>query len=268
MIIGLSGKKQSGKDLTGKIFQALTDKPTSFDGMSIITEKDIDYKVWDVPRYKTKKFADKLKDITCLLTGLTREQLESEEYKNLPLGPKWNRTVWNIVTKEEAVLESYYSEEEAKEGMSHWEEYYTPTTRIVEELIVMTPRKMLQLLGTECGRQIIHPDIWVNSLFADCLPTKSDHAPGGFEYPNWIITDVRFPNEAEAIKERHGLLVRLESNRCNNNDFHPSETALDNYGGKGNEVLTNRWDKVIYNNGTILDLVNQVKRLITVKNIK
>ena len=106
------------------------------------------------------------------------------------------------------------------------------------------------------------------SLFSDCIPTHTDHAPGGFEYPNWVITDVRFPNEAKAIKDRNGLLVRLESNRCDETALHLSETALDNYGGVGNEVIPNRWDKVIYNNGTIKDLVDQVKRLIKIKNIK
>ena len=29
--------------------------------------------------------------------------------------------------------------------------------------IKLTPRLILQLLGTDCGRDIIHPNIWVNS---------------------------------------------------------------------------------------------------------
>ena len=29
------------------------------------------------------------------------------------------------------------------------------------------------------------------------------------EYPNWIITDCRFPNEAKAIKDRDGISIRV-----------------------------------------------------------
>ena len=39
-------------------------------------------------------------------------------------------------------------------------------------LVKLTPRKLLQLLGTDCGRDIIHPNIWVNALFADYVSVK------------------------------------------------------------------------------------------------
>ena len=106
----------------------------------------------------------------------------------------------------------------------------------------LTPRKILQLLGTEAGREIIHPNIWVNSLFAD-YTTDS----------NWIITDVRFPNEAQAIKDRGGIVVRIErpggESHCGG--AHASETALDDYD----------FDIVINNDGTIEELIDKVKQL-------
>jgi hypothetical protein len=111
-----------------------------------------------------------------------------------------------------------------------------------EEWDGLTPRKILQLLGTEAGREIIHPNIWVNSLFAD-YTTDS----------NWIITDVRFPNEAQAIKDRGGIVIRVErpggESHCGG--AHASETALDDYD----------FDIVINNDGTIDELIDKVKQL-------
>jgi hypothetical protein len=111
-----------------------------------------------------------------------------------------------------------------------------------EEWDGLTPRKILQLLGTEAGREIIHPNIWVNSLFAD-YTTDS----------NWIITDVRFPNEAQAIKDRGGIIIRIErpggESHCGG--AHASETALDDYD----------FDIVINNDGTIEELIDKVKQL-------
>jgi hypothetical protein len=123
-----------------------------------------------------------------------------------------------------------------------------------EEWGGLTPRKLLQLLGTEAGRHIIHPNIWVNALFADYKP--------GLE--KWIITDVRFPNEANIIKEKGGIMIRINRPQYLDNGLvirkneHPSETALDDYDG---------FDYVIENDGTVQDLIDKVKSLNIVKRI-
>jgi hypothetical protein len=38
-----------------------------------------------------KKFADKLKDMVCVLLSCTREKLEDREFKNTPLGEHWRK---------------------------------------------------------------------------------------------------------------------------------------------------------------------------------
>lgn len=74
-------------------------------------------------------------------------------------------------------------------------------------------RKLLQDLGVGC-RQVLGVDVWVNALF--------DTATGPI-----VVTDVRFPNEVEAIANRNGVVVRITRPGCVPALGHVSETALD-----------------------------------------
>lgn len=103
----------------------------------------------------------------------------------------------------------------------------------------MTNREFLQILGTEIGRNI-DKDIWVKSLFMDYG-----------EGCDWIIPDVRFINEAEAIKSRSGILIKVERD-TGYVDNHASEHALDNY---------TSFDYIIQNNGNIEELVSKVEEI-------
>ena len=85
--------------------------------------------------------ADKLKDIVCLLIGCTREQLEDQDFKNKELGEEW----WKI----------YEGNQEFA-----YEKNRDRIERGCDIGIKLTPRKLLQLIGTECGRNIIHPNIY------------------------------------------------------------------------------------------------------------
>lgn len=103
----------------------------------------------------------------------------------------------------------------------------------------MTVREMLQKLGTESIRLGLHKDAWILALFSDF-----------YKHSNWIITDVRFPNEADAIKSRGGLLLRV--NRDVPTLTHISETALDNYD----------FDYYVDNNGTKEELEKQLIKIV------
>ncbi len=74
-IIGISGKKTVGKDTAGKIIQYLTGESTVYP-----FDLNIDYS--HKSNWEVKKFADKLKDIICLLIGCSRDQLENESFKS------------------------------------------------------------------------------------------------------------------------------------------------------------------------------------------
>ncbi len=106
----------------------------------------------------------------------------------------------------------------------------------------------MQLLGTECGRTIIHPNIWINAVMSKY---KAD------ENPNWIITDVRFPNELLAIKERKGIIINVIRPNNPTTDDHVSETAL-------NKAT---FDHIIINDGTIMDLLDKVEYILMQENI-
>lgn len=212
-LISVSGKKGSGKNLVA----------------TIITDLTYDQAHWEV-----KSFADKLKYITCSLIGCTREQLEDREFKEKELEEEW----WYVKLDNKLI------------SIQEYIDYIKGTTYSFNEkdIIKLTPRKLLQLLGTECGRQIIHPNIWINALFADYNASSK-----------WIISDTRFPNEIESIKKHNGLTIRinrdsvLRTGKVFDTDNHESETALDDYQG---------FDYVIDNNGTIEELKEVVKDIL------
>lgn len=104
----------------------------------------------------------------------------------------------------------------------------------------MTVRELLQKLGTDALRDGLHTNVWVNALLADYN-----------ENSNWLVTDTRFPNEAEAIKNLGGVVLRIERSTCQLGT-HPSETALDNY----------TFDYVIHNNGSKEDLEKELVKFL------
>ena len=115
--------------------------------------------------------------------------------------------------------------------------------------LVPEVRAVLQRLGTDVVRTMA-PDLWVDQAMqrVDALREPIAYAWGGRviagEYPV-VLTDVRFPNEADAIRDRGGLLLRVVRPRhVVDLDAHPSETALDDYPE----------DAVIANEGTVEEL--------------
>lgn len=121
-----------------------------------------------------------------------------------------------------------------------------------------TPREALQLMGTEAGRNIFHPDVWVWSLMRRERNTQYV-----------MIPDVRFKNEIKIIRENNGIIIRVK--RGDDPDWYP--VAIE--ANKGNteallamnksSVHISEWDwigtdfdYVIENNGSIKDLENSV----------
>lgn len=115
-----------------------------------------------------------------------------------------------------------------------WDGYKDPDP--YEKHISQEIRQLLQRLGTECGRETISDTIWIDAALGS-------HGSGLYS-DNIVVTDVRFPNEAQAIKERGGQVIRIERPGVGPANDHPSETALDYW----------QFDRVIVNDGSIRDL--------------
>lgn len=98
-------------------------------------------------------------------------------------------------------------------------------------------RRLLQVLGTEVGREMFGENFWVNIAM-----TGIDSGD------NVVFTDVRFPNEAWAIQRIGGQVWRVNREGVEAVNTHPSEHALDGWG----------FDRVINNNGTLNDLRVQI----------
>ena len=260
-ILAISGKKSSGKDTAGKIIQYLTGESTVYP-----FDLNIDYS--HKSNWEVKKFADKLKDIICLLIGCNKEQLEDESFKSKELGEEWwywymeldggySPIILDYLTTTKKKLKSY-------EGL---------------ELIKPTPRFLLQFIGTNLLRNQLNPEIWVNSLMSEyksySIPIKDLGIGKGFEwgeiYPNWIITDMRFLNEMEAVKKRGGITIRV--NRpceiCGGSGYHKMSCPVSKSGEHYSEIALDSaaFDFVINNNKDIEHLVKEVKKILKKLNI-
>ena len=170
-IIGINGYAGVGKDEVAKIIQEL--------------QPD---KNWQI-----KKFSGKLKQMASLLTGVSVEKFEQQEFKQkkyLPIGDKMYQV-----------------------------------------------REFLQFLGTECVRDLLGENVWVNALLWDYSRNQ-----------NWIITDMRFPNELQGLLLESGITLRIERVGIAPINAHPSETALDNH----------LFDSVIENRSSLDFLKNEV----------
>jgi len=131
MLIGINGYAGSGKDTIGQIIRVLTSDipmPTDYS-----TEKKINVidKFLEPDKgYIIKKFANKLKQIASLLTGIPQEKFEDQEFKKTTLNYEW----WTV----------------CEEGS-----------------VPMFVREFLQKLGTDALRKGLHTNVWVNALMSD-----------------------------------------------------------------------------------------------------
>jgi hypothetical protein len=93
-------------------------------------------------------------------------------------------------------------------------------------------RRLLQMFGVECGRDLHGPDCWVNITLAD-LPETSV-----------VISDVRFPNEADRIRSLGGTVWRISRPGVGPVNAHLSDRMLDDW----------PFDHHLINDGTVGDL--------------
>lgn len=106
------------------------------------------------------------------------------------------------------------------------DQYTTEGKHRVDPRYGVTPRKILQFIGTDCFRTIC-PDVWVNRLGA-----LLDRYNMSMPYPpDCVIEDVRFANEVRMIRGRGGVIikmVRLDHKALSGSEAkHASEIEMD-----------------------------------------
>ena len=160
----------------------------------------------------------------------------------------WDRTLLEGRTKE------------ARE----WREQVDPWWAERLAMPTLTPRWVLQYWGTEVCRRAFHDDIWIASLENKLRNSKD----------NVVISDCRFPNEIQSIRDAGGKIVwvqrgelpdwydtAIEANLGHNyavqdlkmRKIHASETAW----------VGTTFDTIIDNNRSIDDLYQQAKLIVS-----
>lgn len=297
MIVGISGKAGSGKNLAAEIWQYLIIyegeieqvlKAVTKDDFTSLTKKEREEKsLW-----REKLFAYKLKEIVCTLTGCTMENLESQEFKLTKLSKEWE--VIKLIKEDGTWFVKTIKDFETEFSANNIFDECETISKLKDlgvvkfEKFIPTYREFLQIIGTDLFRTFIHPNTWVISTMSDYKPTTFKWNDGNYMqyckyckkeftgckyqmvckdccetikiYPNWIITDARFINECEAVLNTDdNILIRVNrKNNTSNNSTHASEVELDNY---------ERFHYVIDNNGTIKDLVEKIKQIMMEKSV-
>lgn len=100
-------------------------------------------------------------------------------------------------------------------------------------------RRLLQEYGVAI--RALDADFWVRVVMEQTVLARLA-----------VVTDVRFPNEVDAIKARGGTIIRIERPGLESTDEHVSETALDDYVA----------DLTVSNAGTAWDLIERARALV------
>lgn len=118
---------------------------------------------------------------------------------------------------------------------------------IAEKYLGMNPNKkdrdLLQVLGTDIGREQVNQDVWVKRFVDDVWIAQETSKKLYGKELKFISDDIRFPNEHEVLKEAGWVGIYLDvpdeiritrlkgrdGDACVDKLGHASETALDGF---------------------------------------
>lgn len=170
-------------------------------------------------------FADKLREVLLAINPKVAEEIVEDdifsEEREDPI-----KTVKSVYTARVSDVIEYHG----------WDGY--KETVYNDEI-----RGLLQRLGTEAGRNILGPNIWVDTALRSLEPDGK-----------YVVTDMRFPNEFAAVKERGGTTWRINRQGIGpavapDGTVHPSETSLDDH----------QFDRVIANDVNFLKFKDKIR---------
>ncbi len=188
---------------------------------------------------RIKKFATTLKEIVCQATGCTMAQLEDRTFKESDMPTNWDHTVAEArqfllqLSVAGSINMTVYDIQEADDRtIIEW-------SGALDYKWERTYREFMIDIGDKL--RSIHLNFFVNALMKYYRPyTELQNA-----WPNWLVSDMRFFNEAKAIKAVGGITIRVNNGKKSPSK-HPSERELDMY----------YFDAVVDNTGSLEDLFN------------
>lgn len=163
-----------------------------------------DKMIW--PYVKMYNFADALKELCITMFDISHEQAYGS-YKNSLTKLKWENMP-GVITPEVAKSLFFKYDEPLKD------EDFAEMGLLVHKSGFMTAREVLQFVGTDIFRRM-YEQVWVRLLINKIKMDSPLVA---------IIADCRFDNEAQAVKDEGGTIVRLT--RRPTRDSHASEDGF------------------------------------------
>lgn len=220
-LIGISGKKQSGKTSLAYYMKAkllikndprykdYEVKQDSYGDVALVKDNYSAFVVSEIisPIVEVYSFGDALKQFCIDFLGLSYEQCYgTDEQKNT-----FTEILWDNMPKE---IRNRYAEEFTYYGTPVRKEPIFPGRQGK-----MTAREVLQVVGTDLFRSCFGDKVWVNMTFKKIKEEDKDFA---------FIADCRFPIEIETIFKENGNVIRLGRIK-EEKDTHSSETSLDDF---------------------------------------
>lgn len=89
-----------------------------------------------------------------------------------------------------------------------------------------SPRQLAQTLGTEWGRRNVADDIWLRRAEHELNMLRMTHDDPDSPAPRMVIADVRFPNEAQWVRDRGGIVLRINRPGVESVSAHVSEGGV------------------------------------------
>lgn len=129
-------------------------------------------------------------------------------------------------------------------GVDMNDPYWRARKEDVIPALGVSPRRMMQTLGTEWGRNLINPDLWLVMAHQRLLRNG----------PGMVISDVRFENEAAWIRKHGGRIIHVIRPEAKAVEVHASEDGI--------EMLDT--DAQLFNSGTLEELQLTVRELLRV----
>lgn len=109
-----------------------------------------------------------------------------------------------------------------------------------------SPRKAMQTLGTEWGRGM-NDELWIKVCTRQTK--KLMDMSMLHQYNGVVVSDIRFENEADMIRQQGGVVIHLTRQNIANVRHHTSENGIE----------FDRKDFLVHNNGPIDDTMTRIR---------